>query len=213
MRPADPDREEAQSLSPADQRVADALASVARSRAGGWRVVAELLGPPDDELVTRLRDGSLVADLRRSLAWLEDDAGRFLDTTMTLDTLVRRAARRSPAEDLAALRVEHARLFPDGQVEPLPRLLEQAGLVEEEAQAWARGESDRAKQLRVEQNTRLEAELVDTLPRWCVDLDARAGLMHYKLTPRLLTSYLAVESGRDFDRTVFFEGSLLTFDE
>ena len=213
MLPADPDRGRAQPLSPADQQVAPALASVARSRADGWRVVVELLRPPGDELVTRLRNGSLVADLRASLDWLGDDAGRFLDTTMTLDTLVRRAARRAHTEDLAALRAEYARLFPEGQVEPLRLLLDQAGLVEEEAQAWTRGESERAKKLRVEQNARLEAELVDSLPQWCVDLDARAGLMLYKLTPRLLTSYLAVESGRDFDRTVSFEGSLLTFGE
>lgn len=198
---------------PPGDRTMAGIAAVARSRAYGWRLIVELLQPPGGELVTRLRDGSLVAELRKSLEWLGEDAGRFLDSLMTLDTLARRAARRSHDEDLRALRDEHLRLFPEGRVEPLRMLETQADLADAEAEAWSRGDHERAKGIRVEQNELLEAELVDTLPQWCVDLDSRARLMLYKLTPRLLTSYLAVESGRDFDRTVFFESSLLTFEE
>lgn len=192
------------------QRTAASIADVASARALGWRVAAELLQEPDDSQVTRLRDGSLVADLRDSLAWLGDDSGRFLDVVMTLETVVRRSARRSHREDLEALRAEHARLFPDGRVEPVDLLHEQAGLVDEEAVAWGAGDHERAKALRLEQNQRLEATMVDTVPDWCVALDQRARLMLFKVAARLLTSYLAVESGRDFDRAVVFDGDLAT---
>lgn len=185
-------------------RTVAGIAEVAAARAQGWRVAADLLTPPDDALVTRLRDGTLVGDLRHSLAWLGEDSGRFLDVVMTLETLVRRAARRTHREDLDALCAEHARLFPDGSVEPLGLLREQAALVEEEASAWQSGDHQRAKVLRLEQNQHLEATLVDVLPGWCVELDQRSRLMLFKVAARLLTSYLAVESGRDFDRAVVF---------
>lgn len=189
------------------------IAEVATARAQGWRVAADLLTPPDDALVTRLRDGTLVGDLRDSLAWLGEDSGRFLDVVMTLETLARRSGRRSHREDLDALRTEHGRLFPGGAVEPLDLLREQADLVEAEASAWRAGDHHRAKTLRLEQNERLEATLADTLPGWCVELDQRSRLMLFKVAARLLTSYLAVESGRDFDRVVVFGGDLAPSDD
>lgn len=193
-------------------RTASEIAAVAGARAQGWRIAAELLTPPDDALVTRLRDGTLVGELRDSLAWLGEDSGRFLDVVMTLETLVRRSARRSHREDLDALRAEHARLFPAGQVRPLDLLHEQAALVQAEASAWQTGDHQRAKTLRIEQNRRLEATLVDVLPGWCVELDRRSRLMIFKVAARLLTSYLAVESGRDFDRVVVFGEDLASAD-
>lgn len=196
-----------------DTATRNGVAAVARVRARGWRVIAELLSEPDGNLVERLRNGDLVGELRESVQWLGDDAGRFMDGFMVLDIFGRRAGRRTVEEELHKLHAEYVRLFPDGPPVLIELLREMADLAEVEAEAWSRGDYETGKTMRVQQNARLEAEMVDTVPAWCVELDDRASLMLYKLTPRLLTSYLTVESGRDFDRVVFYRGSLLSFED
>lgn len=175
---------------------------VAGARAHGWRLLAELLSPPTTGLVERLRSGELVAELRESTAWLGPDADRFLATYASLDAFARRSRRVSPQEDLDRLSNEYHRLFPEGTADLSRAVRDMAARCDAEAAAWFRGD-EAARAMRSEQHRLLEATLVDTLPAWCADLDERTRVATYRSVARLATSYLSVESGRDFDRAVF----------
>ena len=83
-----------------DRRTRHGIAAVAGARSHGWSLIGEVLSPPGPELVARLRGGEVVEELRLATSWLGEDAGRFLDSFMSLDVYVRRAARRSPEQDL-----------------------------------------------------------------------------------------------------------------
>lgn len=175
---------------------------IAGARAHGWRLLAELLSPPTPDLVERLRSGELVEEMREATAWLGPDADRFLAAFASLDAFARRSRRVSPQEDLDRLAAEYHRLFPDGTADLLDAVRDMAPRCDAEAQAWFRGD-EAARTMRSEQHRLLEATLVDTLPAWCADLDERTRVMTYRSVARLATSYLSVESGRDFDRAVF----------
>lgn len=195
-----------------DKRTRHGIAQVAGARSHGWSLIADLLSPPGPELVTRLRNAELVSELRLATDWLGEDAGRFLNVFMALDTFARRAARREPEQDLQAIADEYHRLFPGGPPEEVTRLREMASLCDQEAEAWADGDHSLGKELRLRENRMLEDTMLEHLPGWCATLDERTQLMLYRSTARLLTSYLSVESGRDFDRLVFGDDSRLSLD-
>lgn len=195
-----------------DRRSLNTVAEIAGARAHGWALIADLLSPPDASLIERLRTGELVDELRQATDWLGDDAGRFLNVFMALDTFARRAARRDPEQDLQAIADEYHRLFPDGPPEEVTRLRQMASLCDQEAEAWAGGNHPLGKELRMRENRMLEDTMLEHLAGWCATLDERTRLMLYRSTARLLTSYLSVESGRDFDRLVFGDDSRLSLE-
>lgn len=197
----------------ADSRTATGVAAIAAARAQGWRVIVEILGEPDDALVSRVRNGDLMRELRESTDWLGDESARFIDSLAILDVLARRSRRRSHEEDRDDLLDEFRRLFPDGPPSFREHVREMVDLVEAEARAWGAGDIETGKTTRVAQNTLLEAELLDIVPAWCVALDERAKAGLYKLTPRLVTSFVSIESGRDFDRALSFGTDLLAFED
>lgn len=186
-----------------DRRTRHGIATIAGARSHGWGLIAEVLAPPGPELVARLRSGKCVEELRLATSWIGDDADRFLDSFMSLDVYGRRAARRTPEQDLEDLRREYARLFPEGAPTALVAAQDMAGRCDQEADAWRTGDHDRAKRLRSEQFEVLEAELIETLPQWCVWLSGESRVALYRTVAHLVSSYLSIESGRDFDRLHF----------
>ena len=185
-----------------DGAVMARLGGVARSRAAGWQLCARLFGPPGPDLVEALRSGRLARDLTEAVSWLGQPAESFLPTVMTLDTYARRAARRAPEDDLADLAAEHARLWPD-EVPWLAAFEDLAASAGREAEAWEEGEHARAKGLRLEQQERIEADLVDALPAWAVEAEAAASVMFYRAAARYAVLYLSFESGRDLATAAF----------
>lgn len=194
-----------------ERAVSVRIAQIAGARAHGWRLCAELFSPPLADTVERLRSGELVEELRASIEWLGEEGSRFLPTEMSLDTFARRARRRTPEQDHVALADEHARLWPDG-VPWVPVFLDLAALCDREADAWGHGDHEEGKRLRVEQQHLIEAELVDELPNWAGGVDTSTTLILYRTAARHAVAHLSFESGRDFDRVVFGQSSLLSFD-
>lgn len=186
-----------------DRRTRHGIAAIAGARSHGWSLIAEVLAPPAPQLVARLRSGELVEEMRLATSWLGEDAGRFLDSFMSLDVYVRRAARRTEEQDLEDLRVEYARLFPEGPPAARMAALDMAARCDAEAEAWGTGDHELAKRLRSEQFEVLEADLVDSVPRWSVWLADESRVALYRTVARLVSSYLSIESGRDFDRLHF----------
>lgn len=185
-----------------ERKVAVQIAQIAGARAHGWRLCGELLAAPTPELVERLRSGELLEELSTSIAWLGEEAGRFLPSQMALDTFARRSRRRTAEQDLTDLSAEHARLWPEG-APWLDTYAALAASADEEADAWGRGDHTRAKELRVAQQHRIEDELVDELPSWAGGVDTSTTLMLYRTAVRFAVAHLSFESGRDFDAVVF----------
>lgn len=197
--------------------VARAISQVAADRGDTWRIIDRVLARPDVDLVRVIRDGSLLEDLRRSIHWLDEDSVRFLEADATLGVLARRSARIPEQSDLDELGEDFALLFTPGQDgsraeldagrsairEAARRMTE---LCEAESSAWGSGDVQAGKDLRAEQAQLLESELVPGTPGWAHALHADARRPFYRMIARLIVSALSVETGRDFDRTVFAAG-------
>ncbi len=176
------------------------IAMIAKQRGDGWRLLAQVTQAPDAELVQLLRSGSWQAQFRAAVQWLNVDT--FERALPALDTLVRRAARRSAEEDLTTLEVAWVPPVSDiaSHADALEALAE---LCDAESRAWATGDLENAKRLRREETEAIENSLIPVLPDWCVAIDTAATPITYRVIGRLVASYLSVESGRDFDSSLF----------
>ena len=107
-------------------------------------------------------------------------------------------------------------VFLDGQglaasgpdVEPdhlLVQLAAAAALAQRERDAWAGGDFERAKVLRAEQQEFLLAHMAHFVPELCDRLTGAAQLDLYRGWAGLLRSYLSIEAGVDYGRTVLSE--------
>lgn len=197
--------------------VADAISEVARDRGDTWQIIHRVLARPDASLVEAIRDGSLLEGLRRSIHWLDDDSVRFLEADATLGVLARRSARIPAQSDLDELEEDFSVLFGPGQdgspaeldagrlaIQDAARRMTE--LCQAESSAWGSGDVQAGKDLRAEQAQLLESELVPGTPGWAHALHADARRPFYRMIARLIVSALSVETGRDFDRTVFAAG-------
>ena len=185
----------------------NAMAQIAQSRRDLWLLVHELLSPPTREMVDRLRQGRVSAELTAAIEWLADEAARFLPVQMTLDTYVRRARRTTQDQDLQAL--IQARSVTELRDLPwLPVVLQVGEQCHEEAQAWHSQDHEQAKALRVQEQGLVEEHLADEIPRWAAGVDVSATAMIYRSIARLAVTHLSFETGRDFERTVYGPHSL-----
>lgn len=200
-----------------DSKTARGVAWICRSRAQMWDVLVEVLGEPTDERVDLLRSGDLEEHLQAAIEWLGDDAGRFLDTEMMLGLIGRRSKRITVEEDRADRREKFAELFGEGAPFEQGHALLMATAAQlaescrQEAAAWAAEDGDTAKALRMEQAAIIEEELSPVIPEWAHDLDAAATHPFGRMCARFTVSVLSIESGRDFESSVFRGSAPLTF--
>lgn len=181
-----------------DSEASARIARIAEARARGWRLAAELLDAPTAEFCERMRSGALVADLDAAVSWLGPEAGRFMPVRVLFETFARRSRTRTAEQDLRALAEDHRRLWPRGieWAGTLGGLAESAGA---ESAAWADGDHERAKALRMEQKEIIETRLLAVVPEWAVAADNSQTSMVYRVAARYLVSYLSFESGRDIE--------------
>lgn len=200
-----------------DAKTARGVAWICRSRSEMWEVLTEVLGEPTDERVDLLRSGELEGRLQQAIEWLGDDAGRFLDSEMMLGLIGRRSKRIAVEDDRADRREKFAALFgpgapfEDGHTLIMEQSEEMAARCLEESYAWAAEDGDRAKALRMEQARVIDEELTPVIPDWAHDVDETADHPFGRMCARLAVSVLSIESGRDFESTVFRGSSPLTF--
>lgn len=200
-----------------DSKTARGVSWICRSRAQMWKVLAETVGEPTPERVELLRSGDLEHHLQEAIEWLGDDAGRFLDTEMMLGLIGRRSKRIEFDDDLADRQEKFNELFGPGA--PFEQghtlLMETAAELEascrDEAAAWAAEDGDRAKALRMEQARVIEEDLSEVIPGWAHDLDEAASHPFGRMCARFTVSVLSIESGRDFESSVFRGSAPLTF--
>lgn len=200
-----------------DSATARGVAWICASRAQMWEVLTEVLGEPTPERVDLLRSGELEHRLQAAIEWLGDDAGRFLDTEMMLGLIGRRSKRIEAGADRADRREKFAELFgpgarfADGHELLLRMAGELAANCRQEGEAWAAEDAERAKALRMEQARLIEEELSGVIPQWAQELDEASPHPFGRMCARFTVSVLSIESGRDFESTVFRGAAPLTF--
>lgn len=178
------------------------IAQIADDRAAGWRLFAQLFAPPSTALVQQLRSGTWQKRLRVAIAWLNDSTEPFDQAMPVLDMVAHGAGFRQAADDLAVL--QRAYEGPVGRATEFTDHFEQmAAFCSDEADAWETENTDEAKQLRVREAEYLEQHLVPTVPAWCVEMDEQTLSQEYRAAARLLAAWLTVESGRDFNSSLF----------
>lgn len=174
-------------------RATTVVADLAQRRATGWRLLAELLGPPDGDLVRRLRNGSVRTDFERATQWRGDDAGRFDGDLMSLAVLARQAERRGDDAVSARLAESHAEL-PTVVAQAAAACAELSRTCAEESAAWAADDLDTAKELNRAGRELLAAHR--TVLAEATSALAAAQAHAYGPIGRLLSTYAAVEEGR-----------------
>lgn len=186
-----------------------AVAGICRSRALLWHVLAAVMAEPTAEHVELLRSGELHDRLGRAITWLGPEAKRFTDATLALGMIARRADRTDPEEMRTDLAQQFGQFFGEGAPFAAERLVlldaaaDLADSCRREALAWEAGDAELAKELRVQQAALIEGSLVDLIPEWAHQIDYVAKHPYVRMCARLSVSVLTVESGRDFDHTVF----------
>lgn len=180
------------------------VSQTATDRAQAWDAVADVLSPPDVRLVERLRSGELVQVWRQGSSWLGDDTHMLTAELMSLDVYARGAARREASDDLADLRSGYLALVGESD-EAVGELRDVAALCREEAQAWATGQVEAAKALRVAQQELITGRLVGELPELAGRLVRESEANVWRLLGRLTLAILSAETGRDFQRAVLGE--------
>jgi hypothetical protein len=183
------------------------VAQAARDRAGSWDAVAEVLAAPDAAFVERLRTGELATVWRLGARWLGADAELFTRDLMSLDVYARGSRRRSPADDLAALREDHER-FVAGEGDLVTPVRRVADACRQEADAWAVGDMAGGRGLRAQERTLIDDALVPALPNVGGRLAQEAGARVSRTLGRLVLAVLSVESGKDYQRAVLEDGAL-----
>lgn len=176
-------------------------------------MLQDAFGPPTSETVVGLCEGATHAAVVHATAWLTSDLDRFDPDLALLDTYGRGACPRPVEDVLDELTTEHVRLFaekggllvdelavPPGEL--VAQLAAVSALVLREQQAWASGDFEQAKHLRASQQEFLLAHPARFVPTLCARLVAATRLDFYRAWAGLLRSYLSIEAGVDYGRTV-----------
>lgn len=170
------------------------MARVAESRAQAWRLFEQVVLGPTPELVAQLRDGRFLAEVRKVSRWAGED-NPLAEQESAMQTMVDRSHQYSLEDDLVAITAEWERVF-DQVVTPEQQFAQAAVRCEEEAAAWAEGDHQRAKELRMSQFTTLQNTL-EPMVDWCVHLKRTSRLYVGWVLARVVAAHLSVESGRD----------------
>lgn len=171
------------------------MAGIVDSRARMWRLVAEVVSSPGEELATRLNSGTWIADVHEAVGWLGEAAQRFQPGLDAVTDCI--AAAPVTAGGLnrgleATVARDHASVA--AAIEDLCVQLAA------EQRAWSSGDDDHAKTLRLAQHDLLHSRMVPAVQQWCY------AALHQRESPVLgslaavLATVLSMETGRDFER-------------
>lgn len=181
------------------------VADAAAGRGIGWLSIAEVLTPPDAELVSRLRDGSLAQVWTESAAWLGEDQHMLTAELMSLGVFSRSAVRRDADQDLADLTADHTLVVGD-QTELIGLLTELAGQCSAESTAWSTGDLVAGKALRASQCEFTDANIAPPLTQLCAQIVSGAQRNIWRTLAKLILAYLSADTGKDYQRAVLDSG-------
>ncbi|OKL54385.1 hypothetical protein BSZ39_04310 [Bowdeniella nasicola] len=170
----------------------DHMASVASSRAKGWREISRATAPVSEDFVADLRDGTWISRILDSMAWTNEGGERLVATARTILPFERGAASRPLASDVVEL--QHGN---DGDPDLSARCAQQYEWCAAEADAWSSGDEAGGRELRLRQFTDLDGALLDDLIDHCNGLVTGLHSDIHVVIARVITAFLALESGRN----------------
>jgi hypothetical protein len=186
-------------------RARERLADVARRRATGWSTLTLVFAAPSPDLLQALSSRSVFRSLVEAVGWMDSDRDRFLSDVAALDAYAQRTDL-DPDGASRELQAEHERLFGDAGAARLVDEMESlATLCREEQAAWAAGDDERAKSLRLDEHRRVGATIADEAPVLCDRIRATGRSELYRAAAGILLELVRIESGRHYPGAVLRE--------
>lgn len=173
------------------------MAGIVDSRIRIWTLVAEVVSP-EDPGPGRCPDwGVWVADMHDAVQWLGAPAERFGPALESVsqapaDPTTTPGGPPSASDSIAVL--EGVGLFP-----MVDSLLAQLAA---EKRAWAGGDDEHAKTLRLAQHDQLNKRVVPAVQQWCYDSLNQQDSPVLGAFVKVLAIVLSMETGRDYERAL-----------
>ena len=183
------------------------MAGIVDNRARMWGLVQEVTARPDEAVVERLASGEWVEDVQEAVQWLGDAAERFRPGLLAVEA----AVDEGPAtlESLTAGYETIISLQRTSLADVIADLMSQLAV---EKRAWASGDDEYAKTLRMAEHDQLHKRMVPAIQQWCYDA------LHQQSSPilsaliKVVVIVLSMETGRDFERGMEGRGFRITDD-
>ncbi len=171
------------------------MAGVVDNRIRLWMLVREATSRPDEALVERLDSGEWMDDVRVAARWLGDAAQRFLPGL----TSVEAAVKQEPVT-LARL-IEGYDIIVAGERTSLAESISDLmGQLAAERRAWAAGDDEHAKTLRLAEHDLLHTLMVPAIQQWCHDALHQQSSAVLSALIQVVVIVLSMETGRDFEQ-------------
>ncbi len=175
--------------------VAQLMAGIVDNRARMWGLVQEVTSRPDEAVLERLTSGRWVEDVQEAVQWLGDAAERFRPGLLAVEA----AVGEVPAT-LESLTAGYEAIIARERTSLTETITDQAGQLAAEKRAWASGDDEYAKTLRLAEHDQLHKRMVPAIQQWCYDA------LHQQSSPvlsaliKVVVIVLSMETGRDFER-------------
>ncbi len=171
------------------------MAGIVDNRIRLWELVHEVTSRPDQHIVDRLSSGEWIDDVRQAVQWLGEAADRFAPGLTAAEK-----ALEEDAVTLESLMAAHDSIDVRRPVSLSETLADLGGQLAAERRAWASGDDEYAKTLRLAQHDQLHTRVVPAIQQWSSEA------LHQQHSPvltalvRVVTVVLSMETGRDFER-------------
>ncbi len=171
------------------------MAGIVENRTRMWELVREVTARPDEAVVERLSSGAWVEDVREAVQWLGEAADRFRPGLLAVEAAVDEGAAtlKSLSQGYEAITARESN--------SLTRMISDLmGQLSAEKRAWASGDDEYAKTLRLAEHDQLHKRMVPAIQQWSYDS------LHQQSSPvlsaliQVVSTVLSMETGRDFER-------------
>lgn len=177
--------------------VALLMAGIVDNRRRMWSLVLEVVARPDSSVVERLNSGAWVTGMQDAAQWLGDAAERFQPGLTALEKTV--AATPATLDGLTRGFEAIAAGERTSLTSVIPDLL---GQLAAEKRAWAGGDNEHAKTLRLAQHDQLHTRVVPAVQQWCYDALNQHRAPVLSAVMKVVAIVLSMETGRDFERAM-----------
>ena len=183
------------------------MAGIVENRARMWELVQEVTEQPTNLIVERLASGEWVEDVQEAVQWLGDAAERFRPGLLAVEEAV-----SAPPVTLAALATGYDVIHSRERTSLTDCISDLRGQLAAEKRAWASGDDEYAKTLRLAEHDQLHKRMVPAIQQWCYDALHQQGSPVLSALVRVVVIVLSMETGRDFERGMEGRGFRITDD-
>lgn len=173
------------------------MAGIVDNRITMWQLVQEVTALPDQSVADRLNSDDWVTDMQEAVQWLGESAERFQPGFLA----VSQAVDTSPAT-VESLSAAHASIIAKERTSFAVATSDLLGQMVAEKRAWASGDDEHAKTLRLAQHDQLHKRIVPAVQQWCYDALHQSASPVTTALVKVVVIVLSMETGRDFERSM-----------